>query len=84
VRESRSATESDTLELAALTGKYAVSGDRTEAERLLARLEAESRHNYVCPYEMATAHAVLGNKSKALAYLDKGLRERSVHARSES
>jgi hypothetical protein len=31
----------------------------------------------VCPYEMATAHAVLGDKTKALAWLDKGLRERS-------
>src|SRR5215467_10350241 len=73
-----SSLEGDTLRLAALAGRYASSGNRSEAEPLLARLEAVSKHRYVCPYEMATAHAVLGDKSKALAWLEKGLRERSA------
>jgi len=67
----------DALQLAAITGRHAVSGNRAEAERLLSRLDSISKHRYVCPYEMATAHAVLGNKDKALDWLSRGLKERS-------
>ena len=70
--------DADTLNLAALAGHYAASGNRAEAEDLLSRLEGISKHRYVCPYEMATAHAVLGDKSKALAWLGKGFKERSA------
>ena len=76
--EGSRSSQGDDLRLAALTGRYAASGNRKEAERLLGRLEAVSKHQYVCPYEMATAHAVLGNKSEALAWLEKALRERSA------
>jgi TolB-like protein/DNA-binding winged helix-turn-helix (wHTH) protein len=75
---SPAGSETDTLKMAALTGRYAVSGNREEAERLLSRLEGISKHQYVCPYEMATAHAVLGDKEKAFGWLSKGLRERSA------
>jgi TolB-like protein/DNA-binding winged helix-turn-helix (wHTH) protein len=75
---SPAGSEADTLKMAALTGRYAVSGNREEAERLLSRLEGISKHQYVCPYEMATAHAVLGDKEKAFGWLSKGLRERSA------
>jgi hypothetical protein len=34
--------------------------------------------SYMCPYEMATAHAILGNKDKALNWLSRGLKERSA------
>jgi hypothetical protein len=60
-----------------LTGSHAASGNRAEAERFLARLTVISKHHYVCPYEMATAHAVLGDKDKAMQWLRKGFRERS-------
>ena len=73
-----SASDLETLKMAALTGRYAVSGNRSEAERLLSRLSAVAKHQYICPYEMATAHAVLGNKDQALTWLGKGLRERSA------
>ena len=72
-----SASDLENLRLAALTGRHAVSGDRNEAERMLSRLNAVAKHQYVCPYEMATAHAVLGDKDQALTWLGKGLRERS-------
>jgi TolB-like protein/DNA-binding winged helix-turn-helix (wHTH) protein len=72
------AGEVDTLQLAAITGRHAISGNRAEAERLLTRLDSISKHHYVCPYEMATANAVLGNKDKALDWLGKGLKERSA------
>jgi TolB-like protein len=69
--------DADALQLAAVTGRQAVTGNRGEAERLLSRLDSISKHRYVCPYEMATAHAVLGNKDKALDWLSRGLKERS-------
>jgi TolB-like protein/DNA-binding winged helix-turn-helix (wHTH) protein/Tfp pilus assembly protein PilF len=73
-----SSGDADALQLAAITGRQAVSGNRAEAERLLSRLDSISKRHYVCPYEMATAHAVLGNKDKALDWLSKGLKERSA------
>jgi len=72
-----SSVDADALQLAAITGRQAVTGNRAEAERLLSRLDSISKHHYVCPYEMATAHAVLGNKDKALDWLSRGLKERS-------
>ncbi len=73
-----SSGDADALQLAAITGRQAVSGNRAEAERLLSRLDSISKHHYVCPYEMATAHAILGNKDKALDWLSRGLKERSA------
>jgi len=73
-----SSGETDALQLAAITGRQAVSGKRAEAERLLSRLDSISKRHYVCPYEMATAHAILGNKEKALNWLNRGLKERSA------
>jgi tetratricopeptide (TPR) repeat protein len=73
-----SSRDIDALQLAAITGRQAVSGNRAEAERLLSRLDSISKRHYVCPYEMATAHAILGNKDKALDWLNRGLKERSA------
>ena len=75
---SPSSPDTDALQLAAITGRKAISGNRAEAERLLSRLDSISKRHYVCPYEMATAHAVLGNKDKALDWLSRGLKERSA------
>ena len=73
-----SSGDTDALQLAAITGRQAVIGNRAEAERLLSRLDSISKRHYVCPYEMATAHAILGNKDKALDWLSRGLKERSA------
>lgn len=73
-----SSGDADALQLAAITGRQAVSGNRAEAERLLSRLDSISKRHYVCPYEMATAHAMLGNKDKALDWLGRGIKERSA------
>jgi TolB-like protein/DNA-binding winged helix-turn-helix (wHTH) protein len=73
-----SSGDADALQLAAITGRQAVTGNRGEAERLLSRLDSISKRHYVCPYEMATAHAILGNKDKALDWLSRGLKERSA------
>jgi len=67
----------DPMELAALGGIYAVSGDSAQARSVLTKLSAMSTRRYVCPYEMATAHAVLGDKDQAIAYLRRGYQEHS-------
>jgi serine/threonine-protein kinase len=68
----------DPMELAALGASYTVSGDTAEGRNILSRLTSMSRHRYICPYEMATAHAILGDGDEAIAYLSAAYRERSA------
>ncbi len=69
--------EESPLSLAALAGSYAAAGQRTEAQRVIARLRVISKQRYVCPYEMGTAHAMLGNKEEAIDWLRKAYQARS-------
>jgi hypothetical protein len=71
-------TGSSPLDLAAAAGIAATAGHRAEAERLLAKLSDLSTRRYVCPYEMATAHAALGHRDAAINWLRKGVEVRSV------
>jgi hypothetical protein len=66
------------MELAALGGVYAVSGDTAQARSVLSKLRAMSKRRYVCPYEMATTHAVLGDRNEVMAYLSKGYQGHSA------
>jgi hypothetical protein len=78
VGELRNRTSiNDPMELAALGAWYAVSGDTAQGRNILSRLVAISQRRYVCPYEMATAHAILGDKDEAIACLTTAYRERS-------
>jgi hypothetical protein len=54
-----------------------MAGKRQEAEQALAKLEAISKTRYVCAYEMGTAHAILGNKDRAIACLRRAYQARS-------
>jgi hypothetical protein len=54
------------------------AGQRVEAQRVLARLKDMSNHRYVCPYEVATAHAALNQRDEAIEWLHRGLDARSV------
>jgi TolB-like protein/DNA-binding winged helix-turn-helix (wHTH) protein/Tfp pilus assembly protein PilF len=76
-RVARPLDDSDTLRLAALSGSYAQSGNRAQAEAYLAQLKAAENSRYVCAYELATAYAVLDNKDEAMNWLRKGYRDRS-------
>jgi TolB-like protein/DNA-binding winged helix-turn-helix (wHTH) protein/Tfp pilus assembly protein PilF len=66
------------VDLATLAGAYAMSGRREDAERVLARLQDLSATRYVCPYEIATARAALGQHEEALSWLRKAVNEHSV------
>jgi TolB-like protein/Tfp pilus assembly protein PilF len=55
---------------------YAALGQRGEAAKVLRELEAEARRRSVPPYDFAVIHAGLGDKERALAWLDKSLSTR--------
>jgi tetratricopeptide (TPR) repeat protein len=74
---AESGSEDSPLRLAALVGTLAVSGNKAQAEETLSKLQSISNQHYVCPYEMATGHAVLGNNNEAIRWLQKGYQERS-------
>ena len=50
---------------------YAISGDRPKAEEILGELEELAKHQYVNPSAFAAIYLGLGEKEKALDWLDK-------------
>jgi TolB-like protein/DNA-binding winged helix-turn-helix (wHTH) protein/Tfp pilus assembly protein PilF len=65
------------LMTSALANAYARSGNRAEAEKLLAGLIAESKRQYVSPYYLAVVYVGLGKKEEALDCLEKAFADRS-------
>jgi tetratricopeptide (TPR) repeat protein len=53
----------------------AVTGNTAAAEKLVASLEQAAATRYTCAYEVASVHLTLGNKKKAMEWLDRGLQE---------
>jgi TolB-like protein/Tfp pilus assembly protein PilF len=63
--------------LVAILGKaYAVSGIKSEAEKLLRELQEKGRNEYVPPIYFAVFYANLGNIDEAFEWLDKAYEER--------
>ena len=69
----------DHAKLAALGHAYALSGKRAEATRILEKLEEMSKRSYVPPYDFAVIFAGLGEKDKALEWLQKAYEDRSAY-----
>jgi len=65
------------LMVSALAHAYARSGNRVEAEKLLAQMALESKTAYVSPYYFAIVYVGLGENDKALDWLDKAFADRS-------
>ena len=61
---------------------YAVSGNRARAEQILFELERLSMRRYVSPATRATLYLCLGEKSKALDWLEKCYEEQDVECLS--
>ena len=55
---------------------YALSGRRGEAQQLLNELQVRSSLAYVCSYDIAIIHLGLGDKKRALEWLEKTDQER--------
>jgi eukaryotic-like serine/threonine-protein kinase len=62
--------------LTALGHALAVAGKKREAERVIARLQELSKQQYVSPYQTAVIYAGIGDRKKALDWLEKSRDER--------
>lgn len=58
----------------------ALAGDAAGARREVAALEAEARTRYVDGFWLAIAYAALGDRSRALDWLERSLNARSANA----
>lgn len=67
----------DQAPLAALAHAFAVSGRRSEAQKILADLQQRSKAAYFSPYLIATIYAGLGEKDAAFELLEKLYQEKS-------
>jgi TolB-like protein/DNA-binding winged helix-turn-helix (wHTH) protein/Tfp pilus assembly protein PilF len=56
---------------------YGVAGRRREALEVLARIEKLSHERYVSPQSLAVVHLGLGDKDRAMAWLEKAYEERA-------
>jgi TolB-like protein/DNA-binding winged helix-turn-helix (wHTH) protein/Flp pilus assembly protein TadD len=56
---------------------YAVSGDKGNAEKVIAALEEESAHRYVNAYELALIYVGLGQNDQAFKSLNRAFRDHS-------
>ena len=76
----RRALEVDRISIltAMLAHTHAIAGNRSEAMDLLVQLEYESRNRYISPYDIAIAHAGLGDTEAALDQLRAALADRSA------
>ena len=60
-----------------LAGSYVAAGKKAEARAVMKELTDRAAHEYICPYEIATAHVALGDTRAALADLEKGFEHRA-------
>jgi TolB-like protein/DNA-binding winged helix-turn-helix (wHTH) protein/Tfp pilus assembly protein PilF len=63
---------------ASLAHAYAALGKKAEAEKILRDLENKSKDTYVSPYILATIHAGLDEKDKAIDLLYKAVNQKSL------
>jgi hypothetical protein len=61
---------------AVLSFVNAANGNLADARRILVGLEGRSRHEYVPSFNLAIAYTGLGDKTRALTYLQKAYNER--------
>jgi tetratricopeptide (TPR) repeat protein len=76
IREALRLSNGDVRMLATLGHAYAVSGNRTEALKILGELQQQSHNRYVSPYFIAVVYVGLGDDEEALRWLEKAYEER--------
>jgi len=73
VRESK-----DPTQIAEAAQTYAESGNKEEARKVLQKLFDMAEKRFVCGNNLATVYAALGETDRAFAFLEEGLRQRSL------
>jgi adenylate cyclase len=66
-------------DIVALGHAFAVSGDRQQAQDVLAKLYEKQKQSYVSDYDIAVIHQGLGDKDRAFEWLDKAYEERDAN-----
>ena len=66
---------SSTEAMAGLAQAYAVTGDRAAAARILKDLDEAGAHRYVSPYNVARVYGAMGDKQRALEWLERAYGE---------
>jgi serine/threonine-protein kinase len=69
------ALDSNPSILEMLAATYVLWDKKDEARTIVKELEARAGERYVCPYEISTVHAGLGDKKASQKWLEKGLEE---------
>ena len=64
---------------AALGHAYAMAGERAKAEQILRALLERARTGYVSPFDIATLHAGLGDRSQTLDWLERAFEGRAPY-----
>jgi serine/threonine-protein kinase len=76
--QSALALEKDNTEIwSGLGHAYALSGNKSEAQKVLSHLNELSGRSYVSPYSHAIVYAGLGEKDQVFAWLERAYKERS-------
>jgi tetratricopeptide (TPR) repeat protein len=70
------AIEDGPVERGFLALGHALSGSPAEARSELAKMKEAGQTKYVCAYEVASVHAVLGEQDEAFAEFDRAINER--------
>ena len=78
-RKAIALSEGCPLMQAALGHAYAASNNRVEAARILAELNALSKHRYVSSYEVAAIYIALGENERAFQLLERAYKEHCFH-----
>jgi TolB-like protein len=72
--------DSDHAEIwSALGHAYAVSGNKPEARKILAKLQNPAALSYVAPYNVAVVYAGLGEEDAAFMWLERAFSQRSYY-----
>jgi serine/threonine protein kinase/tetratricopeptide (TPR) repeat protein len=76
--QSALALDNDNTEIwSGLGHAYGLSGNKSEAQKVLSHLNELSTRNYVSPYSVAIVYAGLGEKDQVFTWLDRAYQERS-------
>ena len=63
--------------LAFLSQVHTLSGNRSDAVKVLQDLERQAQRRYVCSYEVGTSYVMLGKGEQAFRWFDKAVEDRS-------
>ena len=76
--QAKNQPDENPFALARLGSAYALSGNRAKAEKVIDELGELSKARYVCPSYLARIYIGLGDKDRAIEWLEKAYEERST------